>query len=266
MNVLNQKASIFCLAAAVLLSAGAAAHAAVANEAAGDILAKTDAIRNPQHSFVADVSLIDYKNGSETDRAFVTTHSRQENKAEQFQSLVYIDIPSRDKGKIVLRNGNLIWFYDPASKASVRLSPRQRLIGNASNGDVITANFALDYSAELTGEEEITDGDRQPRTTYRLHLTSRNETTPYDRIDFWVDKANYRPIRGKFYTNSGRLLKVAWYRGWEEVLGETRPTEVVIANGVDPKHVTVMKLSNFRPRDLPQSWFSKSWLPRFRKQ
>ncbi|MDN5759397.1 MAG: hypothetical protein L0H59_12860, partial [Tomitella sp.] len=39
--------------------------------------------------------------------------------------------------------------FDPASQASIRLSPQQRLLGQAANGDVVAANFALDYTAQL---------------------------------------------------------------------------------------------------------------------
>lgn len=243
-----------------------AANAVAGGEDPEAILARSDTIRNPQLSFVVDVKLISYEDGERTDSTTVTTHSRREEGSGQFLSLVYIDRPARDAGKIILRNGNLLWFFDPASKASVRLSPRQRLLGNASNGDVITVNLALDYDVELVGEEQISDGNRNPRQTYRLHLKSHNEIAPYHEIEYWVDKDTYQPIKGQFYSQSGRLLKVAWYRGWERVLGERRPTEIVIADGFDHGDVTVMKMSNFRPRELPQSWFSKSWLPRFRKQ
>lgn len=253
------------LGLAFLASMAPAANGFAAGPDAGEILARADAIRNPQFSFAVDVNLTAFESGKTTDTTRVTTHSRMDD-AGQFLTLVHIDLPVRDEGKLLLRNGNLLWFYDPASKASVRLSPRQRLIGNASNGDVITANFAMDYAVEMAGEEEITDGDRQTRAAYKLRLTSQNDTTPYDVIELWVDKTSSQPLKGQFYTQSGRLLKAAWYRGWEPVLGETRPTEVVIADGFDPKKVTVMKMTNYRPQDLPQSWFSNSWLPRFRKQ
>ena len=55
--------------------------------------------------------------------------------------------PPRDAGKMVLLDGRSLWFYDPASKASVRISPQQRLIGQAAIGDVLTVNLAVDYTA-----------------------------------------------------------------------------------------------------------------------
>ena len=49
---------------------------------------------------------------------------------------------SPDTGKLMLKNGNDLWFYDPANQASVRISPDQRLLGQAANGDVVTSPFA----------------------------------------------------------------------------------------------------------------------------
>lgn len=63
----------------------------------------------------------------------------------------------------MLKSGNDLWFFDPSSKASIRLSPQQRLLGQAANGDVVTVNLAKDYQAQLEAEESVLDGDRQSR-------------------------------------------------------------------------------------------------------
>lgn len=230
-----------------------------------DILARSDVIRNPQGSFVVDVSLKQYEANKLTDENQVTTHSRQ-NKDGQFLTIVHINKPANDRGKLLLRNDNILWFYDPKSKASVRMSPRQRLLGNASNGDVITSNFTLDYHAELKGEETITDGERQQRQAWKLELNSISEFAPYKRVELWVDKENDRPLKGKFYGNSGKLLKVAWYRNWQTVFERVRPTEVVIGDGFNPNKVTLMQMRLYRQKELPLSWFNKEWLSHFTSQ
>ncbi|EMM2471064.1 outer membrane lipoprotein-sorting protein [Raoultella ornithinolytica] len=232
---------------------------------AQDILQRSDVIRNPQTSFVVNVSLKLYENNRLTDQNRVTTHSRQ-NANGQFLTIVHMNEPNNDRGKLLLRNDNILWFYDPKSKASVRMSPRQRLLGNASNGDVITSNFTLDYAAAMDGEEAITDGDRNQRPAWRLQLSSTNDFAPYKKVELWVDKENDRPLKGKFYGNSGKLLKVAWYRNWQPVFGTVRPTEVVIGDGFNPNKVTLMQMSEYRQKDLPLSWFNKEWLSHFTPQ
>jgi outer membrane lipoprotein-sorting protein len=232
---------------------------------ARDILQRSDLIRNPQTSFVVDVSLKLYENNKLTDQNRVTTHSRQ-NINGQFLSIVHINEPSNDRGKLLLRSDNILWFYDPKSKASVRMSPRQRLLGNASSGDVITSNFTLDYAAVLAGEETVTDGDRTSRQTWKLQLSAVNEFAPYKQVELWVDKENDRPLKGKFYGSSGKLLKVAWYRNWQPVFERVRPTEVVIGDGFNPNKITLMQMSHYREKELPLSWFNKEWLSHFTPQ
>ncbi|MDF7667804.1 outer membrane lipoprotein-sorting protein [Orbaceae bacterium ESL0727] len=230
-----------------------------------DILKRSDQIRNPQTSFVVNVLLKQFENNKLIDQTRVTTHSRQ-NDEGQFLTIVSIEEPSADRGKLLLRNNNILWFYDPKSKASVRMSPRQRLLGNASNGDVITSNFTLDYTATLTGDEMITDGDRNNRLAWKLQLKASNTFAPYPQVELWIDKENDRPLKGKFYGQSGKLLKIAWYRNWQSVFERIRPTEVVIADGFNPNKITLMQLSQYQEKTLPLSWFNKEWLAHFTSQ
>ena len=246
---------------AALAGIGAMPRAAFAVDAAG-ILAQADAIRNPQSSFMVNVDLKNFEGGALTGQTQVTTLSRRA--GGQFQTLVHINAPSADRGKILLRNGNSLWMFDPASQASVRISARQRLLGNASNGDVVSSNLMGDYAPTLAGEEAVVDGDKKSRDFFKLALKSRDKSTPYSSIEFWVDKASGRPVKGKYYGGSGNLLKVSWYRKYANQMGATRPTEVVIADGFDPNKITVMSMKGFQSRNLPESLFRKDALAGFK--
>lgn len=236
-----------------------------AQELAIDIVKAADQIRMPQMSFVVNVILKDYQNGSQIEQTSVTTHSRI-NTTGQFSTIVHINSPANDYGKLLLRNDNLLWMYDPKSKASVRISPRQRLMGNVSTGDIISSNFSLDYSAETLGKETLIDGDKQERPVWKLKLLASNSLAAYHEVVLWVDKENYRPLKGEFFAQSGRRINVVWYRGWESILGELRPTELVVIDGVNSNKVSVVKMRNYHQVDLPASWFNKEWLPQFKSQ
>lgn len=228
------------------------------------MLQRIDEIRLPQASFAVDARLKAYENGKLDDENMVTTYSRRGDSG-QFLTIVHINEPRIDRGKLLLRNGNILWSYDPASKASVRISPRQRLLGNASNGDVISSNFVSDYSAAHSGIEKVVDGEKQEIQAHKLKLVATNDFAPYASIDLWAEIETLRPLKAKFYTTSGELLKVAWYRDWQDELGELRPKELVIADGFDPRNVTLMQLGSYSEKDLPHSWFRREWLPRFQK-
>jgi outer membrane lipoprotein-sorting protein len=249
---------------AVVLLLAAANVIAAPN--AQEILAASDAVRNPDKPFALTTVLVEYRNSKEVDTNTLTVYSKADTKSGQFRSLIRFVAPVRDANKLMLKNGNDLWFFDPSSKASIRLSPQQRLLGQASNGDVVTVNLAKDYSAKLLAEEDVQDGDRQTKHCYKLALAATSTDVTYDHIEMWIDESNNRPVKSRFYTESNQLLKTAYYRRYQPQLGVERPTETVIIDGLDPTWVTVMRFSGYAYRDVPEVWLQRDYLPRFKPE
>lgn len=242
------------------------AGVAWAAPSAQEILAASDAVRNPDQPFSLVNNLIEYRNGKEAGNMTLAIYAKAEPGSGQFRNLVRFIAPARDANKLMLKAGNDLWFYDPSSKASIRMSPQQRLLGQAANGDVVTANLARDYQARLAAEEDIQDGERKTRHCYKLALAAKSADVTYHSIELWVDTGNQRPVKGRFYSESGRLLKTAYYRHYEKQLGVERPTETVIIDGLDPNWVTVMRYSNWAWRDVPDAWLQRDYLSRFKAE
>lgn len=253
------------LAALVLLPTLAAlpALSAAATVDPQALLVASDAIRNPSQPFKVTVTLTEFEKGQQVDTTTLASYARVLENGGQFATLVRFVEPARDAGKLMLKNGKDLWFYDPSTKSSVRISPQQRLMGEASNGDVITVNLARDYKASLQGDEVIKDGERKDRKAYRLNLSAATEDATYTAIELWVDAENKRPIKARFLAESGRLLKTAYYRRFMPQLGADRPTETVIIDGLNPQQVTLVRLSEFAARNIPSAWFQRDFLPRF---
>jgi len=230
------------------------------------VLAASDAIRNPDFSFGLVNTLVEYRQGRQTDSSQLAVYSRPDAVGGQFRSLVRYLAPARDVGKLILYNGKDLWFYDPASQGSIRLSPQQRLLGQASNGDVVTTNFARDYRATNAVEDTTQDGDRKPRLCLKLELQAQGPDAHYPRVEMWVDASNHRPVKARFYADTGALLKTAYYRRYENAFGTERPTETVIIDGLDPAWITVMRIGNLVARDIPETWLQRDYLPRFRAE
>lgn len=230
------------------------------------LLADSDAIRNPARPFSVTVTLTEYQGGTQVETSVLTSYSRQLDAGGQFASLIWFVKPARDAGKVMMKRGDDLWFYDPGTKASIRISPQQRLLGQASNGDVVTVNFAKDYDAALVSTDEIQDGERQRRRAYQLELKARTDEATYAAITLWVDALDHRPLKAQFFADSGRVLKTAYYRRFQPQLGAERPTETVIIDGVNPRSVTVLRMSNYTARDIPATWFTRDYLPRFQPE
>lgn len=262
MEVSKTMKSIFPILLSFFLGSGTALAAPSAEE----ILAASDAIRNPGKPFSVTVTLTEFQSGKQVDTSTLTSYSRTQQQGGQFSSLIRFVLPARDAGKLMLKNGNDMWFYDPTNKATVRLSPQQRLLGQASNGDVATVNLAKDYKATLETTEDVLDGERKTRKAYKLALTAVTPDVTYASIEMWVDVENNRPLKGRFFAESSRLLKTVYYRRFQPQLGMDRPTESVIIDGLNPQAVTLMRFSDFVARTIPDTWMQKDFLPRFQPE
>ena len=252
---------IMGFALAVLLVTGARADTQPSGQ---DIVAAADKVRNPGQPFRLTNTLVEYINGEARNRVVLVVYAREDSTTHQFDNVVrYVD-PPRDMGKMVLMNGSNMWFYDPSSKASVRISPQQRLMGQASDGDVVTANLAKDYTAKLLGSETLMDADHKNRDCWHLDLKAANDEAVYSRIEYWVEKGTYRAVKGKFYSDSGRLLKIAYYHKYTDMMGGMRPAETIIIDAVDQNLVTTMTNSDMRPQQIPEAWFQREYLPRIK--
>jgi hypothetical protein len=233
---------------------------------AADIVAAADRVRNPLSPFRLTLVLVEYQSGAAHDSITLAVHSKIDAATHQYRNLVRYVAPERDAGKLVLLSGGTMWFYDPASKASIRISAQQRLIGQASNGDVLTVNLAHDYASRLLGGESIQDADHQPRDTWHLELTPATGDVAYGRLETWIEKGTMRPVKSKFYSDSGRPLKIAFYHRYESALGAARPLETIIIDAVDPHLVTRVTASDYRAEDVQDAWFQRDYLPRFSEE
>ena len=253
---------IAILPLALSLCVTAVAHAQTAQE----IVAATDKVRNPDKPFRSTLRLTEYVGGKERDHDSLILYSKEDGATRQFRNLVQYVEPARDTGKRVLLDGHSLWFYDPNSKVSVRISAQQRLIGQAAIGDILTVNLAADYTASIVGTETIEDAARQPRQCWHLDLKASNDLATYNRVEYWVEQGTFYPIKGKFYADSGRLLKIAYFRKFAEQLGAVRPTESIIIDAVDSSLATTATFGEYTYQEIPEAWFQRDYLPHLRAQ
>jgi hypothetical protein len=112
--------------------------------------------------------------------------------------------PARSKGGKLLQVERNMWLLRPGLSKPIPISPRQRMSGQASNGDIAATNYAGDYEAQLNGEETI---DGEP--CHVLELTAKHKRATYDRIRYWVSIKRGVAVKAEFFSLSGKLLKSA---------------------------------------------------------
>ena len=252
-----RKQLLAILPMALLLGMTALAEA----QSAQEIVVASDKVRNPDKPFRSTLRLTEYVGGQERDHDSLVLYSKEDGATRQFRNLVQYVEPARDAGKRVLLDGHSLWFYDPNSKVSVRISAQQRLIGQAAIGDILTVNLAADYTPSIVGTETIDDATRQPRKCWHLELKANNDLATYNRVEYWVEQGSFYPIKGKFYADSGRLLKIAYFRKFARQLDAVRPTEAIIIDAVDSSLATTATLGEYAYQEIPEAWFQRDYLP-----
>lgn len=234
--------------------------------AANEIMEGIDSVRNPGRPYRVMLALTEYVNSKPRDRDGLVVYVKQDERSRQFNNLVRYAEPPRDAGKMVLFKGNNLWFYDPNSKASIRISPQQRLIGQASEGDVLTVNLARDYTAKVVGEETLQDADHHNRVCWHLDMAAATPDAVYNRVEYWAERGTYHPIKGKFYSDSGRLLKIAYYHKYEEQAGGLRPAQVILIDAVNSNLATTIDYSDYRFEDIPDAWLQRDYMARLKPE
>jgi outer membrane lipoprotein-sorting protein len=127
-------------------------------------------------------------------------------KATNSASLAETVEPLRFKGSKILQLDRNMWMARPGLRKPIPISPRQKLSGQAAQGDIASTSYALDYKGSLLRDETF-NGE----SSYVLELTARNKSCTYDRILYWVSKSRLVGVKAEFYSLSGKLLKSATF-------------------------------------------------------
>jgi outer membrane lipoprotein-sorting protein len=234
----------------LLIALALLAAAPLRADDAAAILAKVDQYRAPLDSFSIDVELT-----AETPHDKPETSKFRVYGKGTDRSVVEFVAPATEKGKLMLMLRDAMWIYMPSASRPIRISPLQRLMGQASNGDVARTSFTVDYVPK-----SVTDGEFEGHKAFVLDLGAKDSDIAYNRVQLWIDKTSYEPLRADFYVVSGKLIKRAIYRELGILAGRRVVTAIVIDDLLRPGYRTVMRYSNLTPKENPDRMFTKDAL------
>lgn len=244
--------SLLRMSVAALLLCSAAHAAPEKTVDARTIVERADRVRFPDHGFEVEVDIDStLSGGTKESRKYKVLSKGNEN------TVVMVVEPASERGQVMLMRGRDLWVFMPNVSQPVRLGLAQRLTGQVANGDLARANFAGDYDPTLVRTEQI---DGEPHYVLELNAVDRGVT--YGKVMYWVRQANFWPYKAEFYSLSGRLLKTAHYRDFQQMAGQIRPTEMYMEDALRKGEQSVLKYSNMKPRDLPDKIFNKDYLKR----
>ena len=181
---------------------------------------------------------------------------------DQRRSLVLMRSPA-EQGQKVLMLGDDFWLLMPGSQRPLRITPSQKLLGDASTGDIATLNWADDYAGTLVGEErcEAADGKSGDQACLHLTLQAQRKGVSYQRIELWLGKAKHEPLKADLYVQSDKLAKQARFIV-DQPKAPTRVDEMVLLDRLSNHKETRVRYVSRHNKTVPETWLNPMFLAR----
>lgn len=219
-----------------------------------EILMKADEARGNSGGVEWEVAIESLEGGRLQQRTIKVT-------ARSFNSLAEFLAPPNVKGQKLLMVDRNMWFAKPGLAKPVPISPRQKLLGGAANGDIASTNYAEDYKIVQVTEDQV-NGE----LCDLFDLSAVDNRATYDRIKYWISKEQLVGLKAEFYTVSGKMFKTATFEYENRITIKGQPREfiskMIITSAVIKEDVTTMSFREPSLKKVPDSIFNLNLLTR----
>ena len=237
---------------------------ALAAENVAALLKEADAYRLPAASVRVETQVDLYRDGKFDKERLYTVYIKPGRR-----SLVLMKSPS-EIGQKVLMLADQFWLLMPESQRPLRITAAQKLLGEASTGDIANMTWSEDYDGKVAGEvdcppppadfPEMAPPDK-PRRCLRLDLTATHTGVTYARVGLLLDKASHMPVKADLYVGSGKRAKEAWYAP-KMVGGHPRIMAMLLLDDIRPNRRTVIHYRSIVAKAAPDEFFNPAALVR----
>ena len=217
------------------------------------LIQKIDAFRMPYNEVLISTQITAYKNGKVDDTALFDAYITGNDK-----SLV-VQKQGKNRDMKILYNKEKMWVQLPSAHKPIRITPIQRLIGQASNGDVARASYGTDYNAVEVRKEVY--NKVQCRV---INLTARKKSATYHKILLWVRASDYRPVKAEFYLVSGKHFKTAIYESYTKIEGRSVVQRMCVLDVVRKNRSTTFEYVKIEKKSIPKKYYNKNYLVHIR--
>lgn len=163
--------------------------------------------------------------------------------------------PKRYQGEKVLIATRAMWYLKPGLRKPVSVSPQQRLVGEAANGDIAAVQYARDYAPAWIGVASVNGAE-----CYQLKLAAADDGATYETIIYYVDRKTLLGVKAEFMTSSGTVFKSAVfdYRNRISIEGKDMPfiSSMKIVNASFPDRFSRLDYSAVQKTHAPDSMFA----------
>jgi hypothetical protein len=181
--------------------------------------------------------------------------------SRSLNSLAEYLAPASMKGQKLLMLDRNMWYVKPGLSKPVPISPRQRLLGRAANGDIAATNYAGDYRVVQISENAVNN-----EACYLFELSAVDKKATYDRIGYWISKQRLVGLKAEFYTVSGKMFKTASFEYQNRIAVDGKEREfisrMIITDALMQENVTTLDYRKATIKMVPDSRFNLNLLVR----
>jgi outer membrane lipoprotein-sorting protein len=218
-------------------------------QTAEEIIEKVDGCRKLSESFTLKVKISDYKEDQLKDEAVFMGHFEGNEKS------LLICTKGKNKRMKVLMKGDNMWVSLAGSRRALRITPMQRLMGQASNGDVAKTAFSIDYAPELV------ENSRE-QNIIKIRLKAKRKGATYQQVMLYIDNRHYRPIKAEFFLLSGKHCKTAFYEDFMTINQHLVVHKIRLRDAIKKERYTIMEYLDYKQAQVPEKYFNVMYLPK----
>jgi len=235
---------LIALIAALLLSAPAGAQDAAA------LLKEADSYRLPDASVKVLTEVQLFKGGTlEKERAYAVY-------LKPGRKSLVVSRHSAEQGQKILMLDDRFWIILPGSRLPVRITPMQKLLGEAATGDVASMTWSDGYTGKVAGKVTVNGVP-----SIHLTLTAQDGGVSYQRVELYLAEQGHWPVQADLYVISGKLAKQALFT-LSEVDGRRRVTTMTLVDAIQPQRKTAVHFRSFTEMEIPDKVYNPAYLVR----
>ncbi len=219
---------------------------------AQEVLEQSDVVRNGRVSVLVRTRVTHFKKDEVEQESTFEVYAKGPEKA------LVKSLDPRSRGLRILLLGDNMWISLPDVSRPVRITPRQRLVGQASNGDVAKTYYAMDYVPTLVKEEKV--GGHHCAL---LDLKAKRKGATYQRIEYWVDLRTLAPVQANFYLTSGKNMKFASFDEFKTFFGHRLVSRITIHDRLLRDEKTVLEYLSAEPKEFSDRYFNTNRMSEF---
>ncbi len=217
-------------------------------------LARADAVRLPDAEAKVELRVRVYEGEVVDKERHYTVYSRPGHR-----SLVLFR-SAGEAGQKVLMLDDDYWLFMPNTRRPIRITPMQKLLGDAATGDVATLTWSEDYRGQRVADGVTAEPCAADRPCRELELRSTRAGTTYERIELLLDAADV-PVFARLYLTSGKLAKEASYT-LGEAEGRQRIVAMTLFDRINRNRRTEIEYLTITPAAVPDKYFNPAFLVR----